>query len=57
MSLRVTCDQEVLTTFHARIAIDHKDGLFADWYEVDHDYYEQLPGHVLHPRVPMPGWW
>ncbi|MEU7861748.1 hypothetical protein [Nonomuraea sp. NPDC049141] len=43
-SLRVTCDQEVLTTFHARIAIDHKDGLFADWYEVDHDYYEQLPG-------------
>ncbi|MEU7828072.1 hypothetical protein [Nonomuraea sp. NPDC049129] len=44
VSLRVICDQEVLTTFHARIAIDHKDGLFTDWYEVDHDYYEQLPG-------------
>ncbi|UBU14703.1 hypothetical protein [Nonomuraea gerenzanensis] len=43
-SLRVKCDKELITTFMARIAIEHKDGLFADWYEIKHDYYEQLPG-------------
>ncbi|MGP4096265.1 hypothetical protein [Nonomuraea sp. KM90] len=58
-SLRVRCDQVVITTFVARIAIDHKDGLFSDWYEIDYDYYENLPGlkqsYTLLSRPCRPG--
>ncbi|WP_344491743.1 hypothetical protein [Nonomuraea monospora] len=43
-SLRVTCEKEIITTFNVRMAIDHKDGLFADWYEVDYEYHHDLPG-------------
>lgn len=60
-SLRVRCDQEVITTFMARIAIDHKDGRFADWYEVNYDHYHELPGLAYsYPLLSRPcrdGWY
>jgi hypothetical protein len=43
-SLRVKCDTEAIATFMARIAVEHKDGLFSDWYEVDYDHYHEPPG-------------
>ncbi|YCK35208.1 hypothetical protein ACNF49_14295 [Actinomadura sp. ATCC 39365] len=43
-SLRIKCDQAVLSSFYARISIDHKDGLFDEWFEVSRDFYTQPPG-------------
>ncbi|WP_043620676.1 hypothetical protein [Nonomuraea candida] len=43
-TLHVTCDRKVIAHFMARISIEHKDGFFADWYEVAHDSYFDPPG-------------
>lgn len=42
-TLHITCDRKVIAAFMARISIEHKDGLFADWYEVAHDSYFEPP--------------
>jgi hypothetical protein len=44
VTLHVKCDAKVLATFMVRISIEHKDSLFADWYEVAHDSYFEPPG-------------
>ncbi|MFI7470551.1 hypothetical protein [Nonomuraea sp. NPDC049646] len=43
-SLRIRCDQQVLSSFYARISLDHKDSMFGEWFEVARDFYTQPPG-------------
>ncbi|MEV0382252.1 hypothetical protein [Nonomuraea sp. NPDC050643] len=38
------CSEEVITTFMARMSIEHKDGLVSPWFEVAHEYHFDLPG-------------